>query len=53
MREFERLGFKLLALETPSPFGAVGRFYEDFRPVEDEEVLAVLRQAAGVRPGSE
>jgi predicted phosphoribosyltransferase len=43
VREFERMGLKLLALETPSPFGAVGRFYEDFTPVEDDEVLAVLR----------
>ncbi|HVR71406.1 MAG TPA: phosphoribosyltransferase family protein [Vicinamibacteria bacterium] len=42
VREFGRLGLKLLALETPSPFGAVGRFYADFRPVEDDEVLAVL-----------
>jgi predicted phosphoribosyltransferase len=42
VREFGRLGLKLLALETPSPFGAVGRFYLDFRPVEDDEVLAVL-----------
>ena len=48
VREFERLGWKLLALETPSPFGAVGRFYEDFRPIEDDEVLAVL--AAERRP---
>lgn len=45
VREFSRLGLKLLALETPSPFGAVGRFYDDFRPVEDDEVLAVLSAA--------
>jgi predicted phosphoribosyltransferase len=48
VREFERLGLKLLALQTPSPFGAVGRFYRDFHPVEDDEVLAVL--AASRRP---
>jgi len=47
LREFARLGLKLLALETPSPFGAVGRFYGDFRPVEDDEVLAVLSAARG------
>ena len=52
VREFERLGLKLIALETPSPFGAVGRFYEDFRPIEDDEVLAVLAAASGSsRPG--
>jgi putative phosphoribosyl transferase len=45
VREFAHLGLKLLALETPSPFGAVGRFYGDFRPVEDDEVLAVLTAA--------
>jgi predicted phosphoribosyltransferase len=45
VREFSRLGLKLLALETPSPFGAVGRFYVDFRAVEDDEVLAVLAAA--------
>jgi putative phosphoribosyl transferase len=51
VHEFERLGLSLIALETPSPFGAVGRFYDDFRPVEDAEVLAVLA-AAGAIPGS-
>ena len=49
VHEFERMGLKLLALETPSPFGAVGRFYEDFRAVEDDEVLAVL---SARRPGT-
>jgi predicted phosphoribosyltransferase len=48
VREFNRLGLKLLALETPSPFGAVGRFYADFRPIEDDEVLAVLAAARQV-----
>jgi predicted phosphoribosyltransferase len=45
LREFNRRGLKLLALETPSPFGAVGRFYADFRPIEDREVLDVLAAA--------
>ena len=43
VREFAAEGVRLEALETPSPFGAVGRFYLDFRQVEDEEVIAVLR----------
>lgn len=51
VREFERLGLRLLALETPSPFGAVGRFYDDFRPIEDDEVQAVLA-AARQPPGT-
>jgi putative phosphoribosyl transferase len=45
VREFAQRGLKLLALETPSPFRAVGRFYGDFHPVEDDEVLGVLRDA--------
>lgn len=43
VREFAAEGLRLEALETPSPFGAVGRFYLDFRQVEDEEVKAALR----------
>ena len=43
VREFASQGLRLEALETPSPFGAVGRFYLDFRQIEDEEVMAVLR----------
>jgi predicted phosphoribosyltransferase len=43
VREFAAEGLRLEALETPSPFGAVGRFYVDFRQVEDDEVIAVLR----------
>ena len=46
--DFRARGLRVEALETPSPFVAVGRFYEDFEPVEDEEVLAVL--AAGSAP---
>ena len=29
-------------LETPTPFGAVGRWYDDFGQVSDDQVLAVL-----------
>jgi putative phosphoribosyl transferase len=31
-------------LATPALFGAVGRFYEDFRPTLDAEVMALLDQ---------
>jgi predicted phosphoribosyltransferase len=31
-----------LVLETPWPFGAVGRFYDCFDSVEDQEVMRVL-----------
>lgn len=33
---------EVIALVTPSPFGAVGAWYEDFGQVEDEEVIALL-----------
>src|SRR5437867_1934440 len=43
VQEFAAERIRLEALETPSPFGAVGRFYVDFRQVEDDEVKAILR----------
>lgn len=33
-------------LHTPEDFGAVGYFYEDFRQIEDAEVIALLDRAA-------
>lgn len=42
VRDFRERGLVVEALETPSPFMAVGRFYADFEPVEDDEVLAAL-----------
>ena len=36
---------KIYFLEAPSNFTAVGQFYEDFRQVEDREVIAILREA--------
>lgn len=32
----------LVCLEQPTPFGAIGNFYQDFHQVEDEEVIALL-----------
>jgi predicted phosphoribosyltransferase len=31
---------------SPDLFWAIGQFYEDFTQVEDEQVVALLRQAA-------
>jgi predicted phosphoribosyltransferase len=42
VREFAARGVVLEALQTPTPFEAVGRFYESFAPVEDDEVRALL-----------
>ncbi len=41
-REIAARGAVLEAVETPSPFEAVGRFYDSFPPVEDDEVVALL-----------
>ena len=40
-------GIEVEVLEFPSPFRAVGRFYDSFEPVEDEEVVAALRAREG------
>jgi predicted phosphoribosyltransferase len=36
----------VVCLEAPAWFQAVGQFYMDFPQVEDEEVIAILRQNA-------
>jgi putative phosphoribosyl transferase len=36
---------RLLATATPDPFEAVGRFYTNFAPTTDEEVITLLAQA--------
>jgi putative phosphoribosyl transferase len=45
--ELRRDGVRVEVLETPSPFRAVGQFYADFGPVEDDEVKAALRAFRG------
>ena len=37
----------VVCLETPTSFGAVGRFYDDFAQVSDAEVTALLARARG------
>jgi predicted phosphoribosyltransferase len=37
---------RLICLAAPEAFWAVGQFYEAFEPVEDDEVLALLREFA-------
>jgi len=34
---------EIIALESPSAFGSVGSWYENFGPVEDKEVLELLK----------
>ena len=40
-----RLVDELVVLATPEPFYAVGAFYDDFRQVTDENVVALLAEA--------
>ena len=37
---------EVVCLLTPEPFWAVGLFYQDFTPVEDDEVKELLRKAS-------
>lgn len=41
----EPLADRIVCLETPRRFFAVGQFFDDFRQVEDDEVVAILREA--------
>ena len=34
----------VVCLETPDVFGAIGYFYDDFRQVSDDEVIAILHR---------
>ena len=43
---------ELVCLETPRSFLAVGRYYTDFRPTADDEVAALLQQAARRLPAA-
>lgn len=36
---------EVVALQTPDPFGAIGNFYEDFRQLDDAEVIRLLDAA--------
>jgi len=35
---------ELVCLEAHEPFGAIGFFYNDFRQLEDQDVIAILKQ---------
>jgi predicted phosphoribosyltransferase/dienelactone hydrolase len=45
--ELRREADEVVCLEVPRPFRAVGLWYEDFSPVEDHEVIALLARAWG------
>jgi len=43
IQELEEKGVKVVYLEAPDGFMAVGQYYRDFEQVEDEEVIALLK----------
>ena len=42
-----RLADRVVCLETPEPFNAVGLWYEEFGQTSDEEVMRLLAEAGG------
>ena len=46
LEKVARYADEVVCLEAPEWFQAVGQFYMDFPQVEDEEVIAILRQNA-------
>lgn len=45
--EIRRWCDDVVCLQSPETFWAIGQFYDDFRQVEDEEVVEMLRSAGG------
>ncbi len=46
LSELRPLCDRIVCLESPADFHAVGQFYQDFTQVEDQEVIELLRSAA-------
>lgn len=44
IEEIEKLVDKVICLEIPLYFEAVGQFYENFQQIEDEEVIRILEE---------
>lgn len=45
IEELQGMVDEVVVLDTPPFFQAVGQFYEDFSPTEDEDVIALLKKA--------
>ena len=43
IRELEKLADRVVCLQTPEPFYAIGQFYVDFTQTSDEEVTELLK----------
>jgi predicted phosphoribosyltransferase len=50
--EIRREADEVICAATPEPFVAVGVWYSDFSQISDEEVCALLEQAASEQPSS-
>lgn len=44
IEKIKNIADEVICLETPKFFGAVGAFFEDFRQVNDKEVIGLLRK---------
>ncbi|HKG30870.1 MAG TPA: hypothetical protein VKA91_06330, partial [Nitrososphaeraceae archaeon] len=42
--ELADIADKVIVLYTPEPFGAVGRFYQEFNQVSDDEVKEIMKK---------
>lgn len=47
VQELSKEADKVVCLETPDPFFAIGQFYDDFAQADDEQVKAILAGAPG------
>ncbi|MCL5784658.1 MAG: phosphoribosyl transferase [Patescibacteria group bacterium] len=46
--ELEKMGAKVLAIIMAKEFlGAIGAYYQDFSPVEDQDVIRIMKEAEG------
>jgi putative phosphoribosyl transferase len=50
VEEISKEADKVVCLETPEPFFAIGQFYDDFAQVEDEDVREILQESARAQP---
>ncbi|HJY14478.1 MAG TPA: phosphoribosyltransferase family protein [Nitrososphaeraceae archaeon] len=44
LEDLNRAAGKVIVLYTPEPFGAVGRFYQNFKQVSDDEVKEIMKE---------
>jgi predicted phosphoribosyltransferase len=44
LEDLNHIADKVIVLYTPEPFGAVGRFYQDFNQVSDDEVKEIMKK---------